>query len=197
MISFRDSSFFSTKFEIFAFENHELFRVQFHDSFHLFCIIIQFSFNLTFFWSFSLSRSDIAKKQHFRVQHFFAIFAYFETRDRERILNAANKKIIETLNLTSESNDCRRRTFGIKFIDSKILKFVRFRKSSSSSMFVRIQRYKANIAAQNEETQKMRTWLEFFFNSSSIWIDVSVVDSSVFFFDDFRKTTLIDLDCER
>ena len=197
MISSRDSSFSSTKFETFAFESHELSRVQFHDSSHLLCIIIQSSFNLTFFWSSSLSRSDIARKQHSRVQHSFAIFVYFETRDRERIFNAANKKIIKTLNLTFESNDCRRRTFDIKLIDNKILKFVRSRKFSFSSMFVRIQRYKADIVVQNEETQKMRIWLKFFFNSSSIWIDVSIVDSSIFFFDDFRKTTLIDLDCER
>ena len=197
MISFRDSSFFSTKFETFAFENHELSRAQFHDSSHLFCIIIQFSFNLIFFWSSSFSRSDIAKKQHSRVQHFFAIFAYFETRDRERTLNVANKKIIEILNLTSESNDCRRRTSDFKFIDNKILKFVRSRKSNFSSMFVRIQRYKTNIVAQNEKTQKMRIWLKSFFNSSFIWVNVSIVDSSIFFLDDFRKTTLIDLDCER
>ena len=64
-------------------------------------------------------------------------------------------------------------------------------------MFVRIQRYKADIAVQNEKIQKVRIWLKFFFNSSFIWVDVSIVDSSAFFFDDFRKTTLIDLDCER
>ena len=127
MMSFRNLSFFSTKFETSAFENHDLSHDQQHDSSHLLSIIIQSSFSLTSFWSFSLSRSNISRKQHFRVQN-YAIFAYFEKRDDEHILNVANKKNIEILNLTFESIKCRRRISDIiKLIDSKIVKFVRSR----------------------------------------------------------------------
>ena len=203
MMSFRNSNFSSTKFETSAFENHDLSHDQQHDSSHLFSIIIQSSFSLTSFWSSSFSRSDISRKQHFRVQN-YAIFAYFEKRDDEHILNVANKKNIEILNLTFESIKCRRRTFDIiKLIDNKIVKFVRFRKFNFFSMSARIQQYKAEMTAeivvQNEEYEKMLTWLRSRSLSalSFILIDISIVDSSVFFLDDFRKATLIDLDCER
>ena len=203
MMSFRNSSFSSTKFETSAFESHNLSHDQQHDSSHLLSIIIQFSFNLTSSWSFSLSRSNISKKQHFRVQN-YAIFAYFEKRDDEHTLNVANKKNIKTLNLISESIKCRRRTFDIiKLIDNKIVKFVRFRKFNFFSMSARIQQYKAEmtteIVAQNEKYEKMFIWLRSQSLSalSFILIDISIVDSSIFFFDDFRKTTMIDFDCER
>ena len=70
-------------------------------------------------------------------------------------------------------------------------------------MSARIQQYKAEMTAeivvQNEEYEKMLTWLRSRSLSalSFILIDISIVDSSVFFLDDFRKATLIDLDCER
>ena len=161
MMSSRNSSFSSTKFEISAFESHDLSHDQQHDSSHLFSIIIQSSFSLTSFWSSSFSRSDISRKQHFRVQN-YAIFAYFEKRDDEHILNVANKKNIETLNLIFESIKCRRRISDIiKLIDSKIVKSVRSRKFNFFSMSARIQQYKAKmtteIVVQNEEYEKMLT----------------------------------------